>query len=281
MNALWKLAAVQMDCHQGNKVRNLAEICGRVEEAARNGARLIAFPECALTGYGFDSKAEAWPLAEPLPGPCSETLATLSKRFNVWVVCGLLERDGERLFNALALVGPRGLAGSYRKVHMPFMGVDRFAAPGDRPFEVFDLGGLRLGMLICYDGGFPEAPRVLALQGADLIVLSTNWPDSARGNATFVANTRALENHVFYTAVNRVGTEAGFHFFGMSRIIGCQGEVLAASEDDRATIVYAEIDPTVARQKRTIKSPGKHEVDRIADRRPDLYGVLTQRGVGR
>src|SRR5690349_16244738 len=161
----WKIAGVQMDCRLGDKAVNLDVMRRRLCEAAAQGARLVAFPECALTGYSFDSKEDAWPHAETLPGPATERLVADCRELGVWAAFGLLERDGDRLFNACALVGPGGLVASYRKVHIPFMGVDRFAAPGDRPFAVHELGGLRVGLNICYAGCFPESARVLTLLG--------------------------------------------------------------------------------------------------------------------
>src|SRR5262249_53260112 len=150
--ATWNIAAVQLDCHLGDKRFNLENIQTNLRAAAGQGARLVVFPECALTGYAFEIKEEAWPYAEPLPGPSSAVLAADCRQLGVWVIYGLLERDADRLFNACALVSPTGLIASYRKIHLPFLGVDRFAALGDRPFAVHDLGGLRVGINICYDG---------------------------------------------------------------------------------------------------------------------------------
>ncbi len=268
----WKVAGVQMDCHLGEPARNLATLRDRLRACARDGARLIVFPECALTGYGFESKEEAWPHAEPLPGPATERLAADCRALGVWAVFGLLERDADRLFNACALVGPDGLVAGYRKVHLPFLGVDRFATPGDRPFAVQDLGGLRVGMNICYDGSFPESARVLTLLGADLIVLPTNWPAGAR-SACHLPEARAVENHVYYLAVNRGGEERGFRFVGRSRLIDYCGEVLAGAGEG-AQVIAATIEPEKARQKREVVVPGKHEVDRVGDRRPEMYGPL-------
>jgi predicted amidohydrolase len=268
----WKIAGVQMDCRLGDAAANLEQMRRRLREAAGQGAQLIVFPECALTGYSFESKEEAWPHTEPLPGPASNLLAADCRRLGVWAIFGLLERDGDRLFNACALVGPAGLLAGYRKVHLPFMGIDRFATPGDRPFAVHDLGGLRIGMNICYDGSFPEAARVLTLLGADLIVLPTNWTTEARA-ACHLPEARALENHVYYLAVNRAGEERGFRFAGRTRLIDYRGEVLAESGAAEA-IVHGAIEPEKARTKRVIVVPGKHEVDRVGDRRPEMYGPL-------
>jgi predicted amidohydrolase len=168
--SLWKIAAVQMDCKLGDPSSNLDAMRARLAETARHGARLTIFPECALTGYCYDSKAEARPNAEPIPGPSTRALADDCRRLGVWAVAGMLESSGEDLFNACALIGPDGTVQSYRKVHLPHLGVDRFTTPGDRPFAVHDLGGLKIGINICYDGSFPEAARCLMLLGADLIV---------------------------------------------------------------------------------------------------------------
>jgi predicted amidohydrolase len=267
----WNIAAVQMDCQLGKREENLAGVRARLSVAANQEARLVIFPECILSGYGFGSRAEALPHAETLPGPSTEALAADCRRLNVWTVVGLLERDGDRLFNAAALVGPLGFIAGYRKVHLPCLGVDRFTTPGDRPFAVHDLGGLRIGINICYDGSFPESSRVLALLGADLIALPTNWPPNAWRNPKFVVPTRAIENHVYYAAVNRIGEESGFRFIGQSRIVDCSGDLLATSENDDNTILYAEIDPERARRKRIINIPRQYEVDRVADRRPEMY----------
>jgi predicted amidohydrolase len=272
--ATWKIAAVQMDCRLGDRPGNLDHIRTRLREAADAGARLVVFPECAVTGYCFESKAEAWPHAEPIPGPSTDTVAADCARLGVWAVVGLLERASDRLFNACALIGPQGVAATYRKLHLPCLGVDRFTTPGDRPFAVHDLGGLRVGMNICYDGSFPESARVLMLLGADLVVLPTNWPTGALGTVKYLIQARALENRIYYAAVNRTGTERGFHFLGMSRIMDVTGDLLAASDDARPTTLYADIDPEQARNKRIVIFPATYELDRVGHRRPEMYGVI-------
>jgi predicted amidohydrolase len=274
----WKIAAVQMDCRLGAKEENLASITARLREAAAHGARLIVFPECSLSGYCFTSKEEAWPHAEPIPGPSTLALAEECKQLGVWSAVGLLEAqpsDGA-LFNACALVGPAGVMATYRKVHLPFLGGDRFTTPGDQPFAVHDLGGLRVGVTICYDGSFPESSRCLALLGADLVVLPTNWPTGARSTANILVPARALENNIYYAAVNRIGIERGFQFIGMSRIVDCRGNFLAVSHDDQPCILYADINPEVARQKRIVHVPGEYELDRIAHRRPEMYQAIVR-----
>jgi predicted amidohydrolase len=268
-----------MDCRLAEPAANLAVIRDRLRIAQAHGARLVVFPECALTGYCFTSKEHAWQYAETVPGPSTERLARECRELGVWAVVGLLETrpsDGA-LFNAAALIGPDGVVATYRKVHLPLLGVDRFTTPGDKPFAVHDIGGLRVGMTICYDGSFPEAARCVMLAGADLIVLPTNWPTGAMCTAKYLVPARALENQVYFAAVNRVGQEGGFTFIGRSRIVDCRGEALAESADEHETILYASIDPQQARQKHIVHMPGEYELHRIADRRPEMYGALVAR----
>src|SRR6478736_6309358 len=133
--ATWKIAAVQMDCVLGNPAANRTAIDGHLRTAAAAGARLAIFPECAWCGYCFTSKAEALPFAETIPGPATDHLAALCRELKMFAIVGLLEKEPSgNLYNAAVLVGPQGLVGSYRKVHLPFLGVDRFTSAGDRPF---------------------------------------------------------------------------------------------------------------------------------------------------
>ena len=166
--------------------------------------------------------------------------------------------------------------GSYRKVHLPFLGIDMFVDPGDRPFAVHDVDGLRVGMHICYDGSFPETARVLTLVGADLLILPTNWPTHSECAAEHMIATRAMENTVYMMAVNRVGEESGFRFIGSSSIADPSGKTLARAGADRRRLIIAEIDPRLARNKHLVRVPGRHEIDRIADRRPAFYGPLVE-----
>ncbi len=205
-----------------------------------------------------------------------QKLAAACGKLGCFCAFGLLERDGARLFNACLLVGPSGLVGAYRKVHLPFLGIDMFADPGDRPFAVFDVNGLKVGMHICYDGAFPETARVLALLGADLLLLPTNWPTHSECAAEHMIPTRAMENVVYVMAVNRVGEESGFRFIGCSSIVDPSGRRLAKAGPDSEEILVADVDPSVARRKRLVRVPGRHEIDRIADRRPRFYQAITE-----
>lgn len=271
-----KVAGVQMDAALGDSERNLARMTSHLREAADRGARLTVFPECALCGYCFGSLEEALPFAQTIPGPATEQMRQACAELGCYAIFGLLERDRSRLFNAAALVGPAGVIGSYRKVHLPYLGIDMFTSFGDRPFAVHNAGELKVGMNICYDAAFPEGARALAILGADLIALPTNWPPGAECTAASVINARAIENAVYYMAVNRIGTERGFDFIGRSKIVAPDGQTLAEAHGIGEEILYAEIDVANSRRKHIIRVPGKHEIDRLADRRPEMYGLLVE-----
>lgn len=271
-----RIAGIQTDVTFKDVNANLSLLERTVREEVAKGTELTIFPECFSTGYCFDSLEDARTIAELIPGPSTDRVAKLCAELNTGVVFGMIEKSGNDVFNTAVLVGPGGLIGSYRKVHLPYLGVDRFTTPGNRPFEVFEFGGVRIGMLICYDGGFPEAARVLAIRGADLIVLPTNWPPGGAFMAEYSINCRAMENGVYFAAVNRVGTENGFSFIGRSRICSPVGETLVTIPDDSSGILRAEIDPAKARAKRIVRVPGKHVIDRMADRRPEMYSPLCE-----
>jgi predicted amidohydrolase len=271
-----RIAAVQMDVTLTDVPGNLARMQAKVRETRAAGAELTIFPECALTGYCFSSLDEARPFAESIPGPSVEAMIETCAQLGGFVVFGMLERAGERIFNALALVGPAGLVGSYRKVHLPYLGVDKFTDFGDRPFAIHEINGVKIGMTICYDGGFPEPARCLALLGADLIVLPTNWPPGAEPAADFAINTRALENTLYYAAADRVGVERDVAFIGKSRICDPLGKTIASADHTDEAVLYADIDVARSRNKHLIRQPGVNEVNRIADRHPEMYGQLLE-----
>ena len=271
-----RIAGIQTDVIFRDISANLTTLESHVRSEVAQGTQLTVFPECFNTGYCFDSLEDAMLLAETVPGPTTERIAKLCKELNTFVVCGMLEKSGAQLFNTAVLIGPEGLIGSYRKIHLPYLGVDRFTTPGDRPFEVFEANGVRIGMLICYDGGFPEAARVLALRGADIILLPTNWPPGGDYMAQFSINSRAMENGVYFAAVNRVGTENGFRFIGKSRICSPVGATMTSIDNDKPGIIRADIDPVAARTKLIVRVPGKHMIDRMADRRPEMYGAVCE-----
>lgn len=263
-----------MDVVIGDVEANRRTIVRRLGEAADGAAELVIFPECALTGYCFNSLDEAAPFAEPIDGPSSEAIAQACHQTGAYAVVGFIEKDGSSYYNAAMLIGPDGIVGSYRKVHLPFLGVDRFLKPGDRPFNVIDLPMGKIGVNICYDASFPEAARSLKLLGAELIILPTNWPTGAWRTAEFIINARACENHVNFAAVNRVGVERGWQFIGRSKVADHNGDTLAEGSSDEEQLLFVEVDLQEADRNKIVNVAGSYEIDRLADRRPEFYGLI-------
>ena len=274
-NSSVKVAAVQMDPKLGDLGGNWRAIEGWLRKAAGMGAELIVLPECALSGYVFESLEEARRAAEPIPGPSSTALGALCAELRVCAVMGMLERDDDVLFNTALLVCPAGLLAAYRKTHLPVLGVDRFARPGEA-LEVVDTPAGRIGLLICYDLRFPEAPRTLALKGAEIIVHPTNWPRAAADFPDFVTKAAARASRVFIISADRVGQEQGTTFLGRSQIIPPSGRPLAEADEHSETIITADLDLSLAHQKRVVFIPGVYELDSFGDRRPELYSELIE-----
>lgn len=270
------IACVQMDCLLGQPKANLSKIIESIRAAAKRDASLVAFPECALTGYAFESLEEAVPLAERLDGPSALAIADVCRETGVYAAVGFIESAGSKFYNSVMLVGPEGVAGNYRKVHLPFIGIDRFLSPGDHPFQIVELPFGKIGLNICYDISFPEPARVLKLMGAELIVLVTNWPPGAWRSPEFVVNARALENHIFYAAVNRVGTERGWQFIGRSKVVDCNGDTLAEANGESEEVLVVSVELSEANNNHIVNVPGAYEIDRLADRRPEMYELISQ-----
>jgi predicted amidohydrolase len=272
-----RVAVAQLDPKLGEKERNLETCLARLDEAAASGAELLVLPECALPGYMFESAEEALPFAEEIPGPSTEALAEACRRLGTHVVCGLLERDGDELRNSAVLVGPDGLVGTYRKTHLPFLGVDRFVARGEE-LNVYDTPIGRIGLEICYDLRFPEATRTLALKGADIVAHPTNFPVAARVQTELITVARAAENRIYLLTANRVGKERWAEFCGWSQIVDPYGRRLAEANESDEALLVADIEIEQARDKDYVV-PGDYELYLFGDRRPELYGALVEETV--
>ena len=263
---------VQMDPVLGDRAGNLARVVEHLRAAAKAGSHLAVFPECALSGYAFETAAEAHAAADTVPGDSSEALGRACAETGCAAVCGLLEREGERLYNTAVVVGPAGLVGRHRKAHVVRVAADTFVTLGDR-LDVFEVAGARVGVLICYEVRFPEAARALALRGANVLALPTNWPRGAEVNPTIMVPARAAENNLYILAANRSGSERALSYIGQSAIRGPDGSVLAQAGPDEA-VLQAEIRPETAGLRAVDVALSKYAVTLRGDRRPDLYGPL-------
>lgn len=231
-------------------------------------AELLVLPELCSSGYNFAARDDAWRAAEEVDGPFVSLLTSLARRRGTHYVAGLAERSGQSLFNSAALVGPSGLLGLYRKAHL-FLNEKDLFQPGDLGFPVFAIGELRVGILICFDWQFPEAWRVLALSGADVVAHPSNLV--LPGRAQRAVPIHAMANRVFAVTANRIGTERGLGFTGCSIVADPRGEVLATAAADAASTQVVAIDLALARDKQVT---ARNHL--LADRRPELYGPLTE-----
>lgn len=266
----YRVAAIQFNPRQGEKEKNTERLLQFVEEAARQEARLIVLPELAATGYCWTSRAEIAPYVEPVPGPTTQRFQELAARYTCYIALGLPELDPSSgvYYNTLALIGPAGVVGTYRKVHS-YIAEPRWARDGDLGFPVWETPLGRLSAVICMDAMYFESTRLAALHGADVILFPTNWLDERCPSSWWM--TRALENGVYLIAANRSDVERGTEFSGGSCIIDPDGTI-QASLDDGEGIVYGEVDLARARAK----SWSQEEAigDRLADRQPALYTSL-------
>jgi predicted amidohydrolase len=271
-----RVAACQIDPQLGEVDRNLERIERAVADAAAEGPKLIVLPEAATTGYVFESLDEALTVAHRASAVADDRLAALAAEHGVALIVGTLEAEGNEVFNTALIYAEDGRRYRYRKVHLPYLGVDRFATPGPDAPAVYDLAGMRVGVLVCYDLRFPEAARICALEGADLIALPTNWPEGVQFHPGIFAPSRAAENHVYLLACDRVGEERGTTFIGRSILLDTNGKELARASDTEEETIVGEVDWELARQTHHRRIPGEHEWDTIGDRRPGLYGRLLE-----
>jgi 5-aminopentanamidase len=262
-----KIGFVQFDPIFGEVDKNIEKATGLIEPL---DADLLVLPEFFNTGYLFTAKQEAEDLAESIPdGKTTKALCEIAQRKNMHLVGGMIEKAGDRLYNAAVLVSPRGYLATYRKVHL-FNEENLWFTPGDQAFEVYDIGSCKLGIMICFDWIFPEAMRVLALKGAEVVCHPANLVLPFCQDAMI---TRCLENRVFAVTSNRTGTEhrGGKHFryTGRSQITGPAANILYRAGADTEETGVVNIDVSLTRNKRL--NPFN---DLFNDRRVPFYGDL-------
>jgi predicted amidohydrolase len=277
MKSTVTVAAVQMEVkwlEPEANARAMAEWIGRA--TAAGGVDLVVFPELASSGY-VTTRDPAfmrryYRAAEPVPGPTTRALGEAARQHGVHVVVGVLEANPSvagTMANTAVLIGSDGsVVGAYRKTHLPGEEKHYFSAGTQLP--VFDTPLGRIGLLVCADNSFPEAARVLALRGAEIVVVPYNvrrMPNLELYVA--MTATRAYENQVFVVACNRVGQEGEVVFQGRSAIAGPSGRVLARAHAEEEGVVRATLDAEELLRARLHQS-------RYRDRRSDLYGPLDE-----
>ena len=272
-----RVACIQMEPKVGSKQANVARSLEMIGEAAGQGARLMVLPELCNSGYVFETREEAFELAEEIPdGPTLRAWSEIAADHGAYLVAGIAERDGDLLYNAAAVVGPQGHIGTFRKVHL-WNAETLFFEPGNNGFPVFRTPMGRIGCGICYDGWFPESYRLCALQGADIVCVPTNWvpiPGQAEGReamANILVMAAAHSNSIFIAAADRVGTERGQPFEGQSLIVSYTGWPIAGpASRNREEILYADVNLSDARRKRNWNEYNQV----LRDRRTDVYAEM-------
>ena len=242
-------------------IREIDRLSGQFQSAD-----LVVLPELCNSGYNFVSADQAQQTAEGAQtGRFAQYLLSLSQRHDQYIVAGINERDEESglLYNSAIVVGPRGYVGKYRKLHL-FLNERDFFQPGNLGLPVFDLGMCKVGTLICFDWIFPEAWRVLALRGADIVCHPANLV--LPGLAQRAIPVHAVMNHIFIVTANRIGQEGDLIFTGLSTIANPKGDVLGQASQTETEVQLFDVDIATARNKAITPCN-----DVLADRRPEEY----------
>lgn len=252
-----------------DKAEALARLEAAAFDAASQGAGLLVAPEMYLTGYNIGPDAVGQ-MAEAVDGPSAQAAGRIARSAGIALIYGYPERGADgAVYNAAMVIDADGtLLLNHRKCHL-FGALDRDAfSAGQDLAPVVTIGGVKVGVLICYDVEFPESVRRLTLAGADLIAVPTALMQPFDVIAKIVVPARAFENHVFVAYANRSGSEAELTYVGLSCIVAPDGIDLARAGRGEELII-ATIDPTVADAARAANPY-------LADRRPELYGALTR-----
>jgi N-carbamoylputrescine amidase len=289
----FKVGLVQMRCG-ADPGRNLKAAERHIAAAARRGAQVVCLPELFRSLYFCQSEDHAhFSLAEPVPGPTTKALGALAKKLRIAIVGSVFERRAAGVYHNTAVVldADGGLAGIYRKMHIPDdpLYYEKFYfTPGDLGFRAFDTRFGRVGTLVCWDQWYPEAARLTALQGPSVLFYPTAigwhpsekkaWGSSQTSAWQTIQRSHAIANGLYVAAVNRVGHEGpkggGIEFFGASFVCDPYGRTIAEASHDREEVLVAEIDPE------TVETARQHWPF-LRDRRIDAYGPITERTLER
>lgn len=262
-----RVAVAQMEPKVDDVDANLVNVKKILKIAGEKGVDLLVLPELANSGYMFRSMDEALARSEAIPiGPLSTILLEWSQEGGV-VVAGICEMKKGHLYNSAAVFADGKHLATYHKIHL-FDRENEWFLPGNEEPPVVDCKGKKIGVMVCFDWAFPEVARILALKRAEIILHPANLVLPYCQNAMI---TRSIENRVFTATANRVGTERGVIFSGMSQITSPKGEVLLRLKEEKLKVAWADIDLSLARDKMITKRN-----DVIEDRRPSIYGRLSR-----
>lgn len=284
------LALVQMRC-TANVGKNVSRAEALIIDAASKGARIVCLPELFASLYFCQSLNPDWfQLAESIPGPLTDRFCKLAKKLRVVILLPVFEKQAPGLyFNSCAIIDADGsLLGTYRKMHIPHdphFEEKYYFTPGDRGFSAWNTAVGRIGVLICWDQWFPEAARLTAMHGAEILFYPTaiGWLGSEKEalgkkqqeSWEIIQRSHAVANGCYVASVNRTGHEApaggpGIEFWGGSFVAGPMGDLITRASTDKEEIVLAEVDFAAIRNQR-------ESWPFLRDRRIDAYSELTRR----
>jgi N-carbamoylputrescine amidase len=276
------VAALQLALGSSDEGENIAAVAALVEQAAQQGAQIVLPPELFSGPYFCKTEDEAlFALARPVAEhPSVRAMQALAGKLGIAIPTSFFERDGHHYYNTLAMIGPDGaIMGTYRKSHIPDgPGYEEkyYFRPGNDGFKVWDVMGARIGVGICWDQWYPEAARVMALMGAELLfyptAIGTEPYDAELDTSRMWRRAmlgHAVSNCMPVIAANRIGAEEGQNFYGHSFITDEWGDYLAEFGDDDTGVLAARID---------LARAAKHRAGMgfFRDRRPQLYSRICQ-----
>jgi predicted amidohydrolase len=272
MKEEFKVALAQFPCKIGNKQYNIKKMAKYAQQAKKQKASIIIFPEMSLTGY--TTRDLTYELAEQIPGPSTEKIKKIARKENLYIIYGTPEHSEKGkaiLYNTAVLIGPEGYVGKYRKMYLPTHSVfeeKRYFRPGYQT-PVFKTSLGKIGIIICYDIFFPETTRALRLQGAKFIICISASPAVRKKFFEILTAARAIENTSFLAYVNLVGIEDGLQFWGGSRLISPSGHIITQAKYDEEDITFGKVNYEDLR-------PIEAFVPTLRDLRPELYASLKE-----
>ncbi|OLN32012.1 nitrilase-related carbon-nitrogen hydrolase [Desulfosporosinus metallidurans] len=268
------IALAQTDSVLGDVTASCAKAEALIRKAASQGAQIVCLPELCTTGYRQDLLGDKlWELAEPVeptPGPTVTHFSSLAKELGLYIILPMIEQGTMPgiVHNSAVFINKNGtVQGVFRKVHA--FATERYYFTDGNSYPVFETEFGKVGIMICYDMGFPEVARVLTLQGAEIIFAPSAWCQEDEDVWDINIPARALENRVFLAAVNRVGSEEDLVMHGKSKVVDTRGRTLVEAARFQEDLVCATVDLNTLRQAR-------HQTPYLKDRKPHTYELITK-----
>ncbi|MCC3145308.1 hypothetical protein LJ207_08230 [Halanaerobium sp. Z-7514] len=238
-----KVALIQLKCELGNLEKNKEKILKHLAEAKLKGADIACLPELATTGYNLDLLgSDIYDLSVKIKADYLKDFFNFAeeKKINLILPLSLKEENGD-IYNTALVINRQGkIVGRYDKAHL-FLHEKSFYNSGES-YHIFELEGVKFGIIICYDLGFPEAARKMALEGAEILFVPSAWRIQDIDVWDLNTRQRALENNFFLCGVNRVGSEEDLYLFGGSRVVNPHGKLTASASEGNEEVLVTEID---------------------------------------